>query len=192
MHRALCLGYNGDAAGGPNGCDCLESGRCGCVHAEVNALSKNGGGLEGGVCFLTCSPCPQCAKVLANTRIGRLVYLHPFRDKSGLETLKRANVTVESYADLARAGSYLPSVHTPSPDPHPFLRRFVAEALRLGQAGARIAPGTAVRHSSGLSYDYVGSDREDGEPGEFVRLRTPAGEEFSVTKSEFESHYDLE
>jgi dCMP deaminase len=74
MHRVLCFGYNGNVVGGPNQCDSLDEGQCGCVHAEINALTKSDTTLDGATCFVTLSPCVNCAKVLINRGIKRVIY----------------------------------------------------------------------------------------------------------------------
>ena len=37
FRKVLAVGYNGNAAGLPNGCDRDEVGNCGCLHSEENA-----------------------------------------------------------------------------------------------------------------------------------------------------------
>ena len=36
--KILAMGYNGNASGLPNECDSEEVGKCGCLHAEENAV----------------------------------------------------------------------------------------------------------------------------------------------------------
>lgn len=101
MQRVLCFGYNGNVAKGPNQCDSLEEGSCGCIHAEINALTKNETTLENSQCFVTLSPCFQCAKILINRGISRVVYHEDYRDNAGLKLLETFNVEVEKYSDIA-------------------------------------------------------------------------------------------
>lgn len=101
MHRVLCFGYNGNVAGGPNQCDALLEGNCGCTHAEINALTKSVSSLEGSTCFVTLSPCFACAKVLVNRGVRRVVYYETYRNVSGLELLRKHGVIVEKYENLA-------------------------------------------------------------------------------------------
>lgn len=100
MHRVLCFGYNGNVAGGPNQCDALLEGNCGCTHAEINALTKSVSSLEGSTCFVTLSPCFACAKVLINRGVSRVVYYETYRNVSGLELLRKHGIIVEKYDDL--------------------------------------------------------------------------------------------
>jgi len=100
MHRVLCIGYNGNVADGPNQCDTLLEGACGCTHAEINALTKSVSSLEGATCFVTLSPCLACAKVLVNRGVKRVVYYETYRNASGLELLRKHGVRVEKYDNL--------------------------------------------------------------------------------------------
>ena len=100
MNRVLCFGYNGNYANGPNECDSLEPGLCGCVHAEINALTKSTESLDGSKCFITLSPCVNCAKTLINRGVKEVIYDKVYRDTTGLEILKKAGVSVISYNDL--------------------------------------------------------------------------------------------
>lgn len=95
--RVLCFGYNGNVAGGPNECDSLEEGVCGCLHAETNALTKSVDSLEGSTCFVTLSPCMMCAKLLINRGVGRVVYNEQYRDLSGIELLEKHDVKTEFF-----------------------------------------------------------------------------------------------
>jgi dCMP deaminase len=100
LERVLCSGYNGNVAGGPNGCDSHEPGNCGCLHAENGALTKSQDSLEGSVCFVTTAPCSQCSKLLVNRRVARVVYLQDYRLNDGIALLERFGVKVERYTDL--------------------------------------------------------------------------------------------
>lgn len=102
MERILCAGYNGSYAGGPNGCDSAEPGNCGCIHAEVNALTKSRDDLHGSVCFVTTQPCKMCAKILVNRGVSRVVYLESYRNEEGIVILRASGVEVMKYADLGR------------------------------------------------------------------------------------------
>lgn len=100
MMRVLCSGYNGSYAGGPNGCDSCEPGNCGCIHAEVNALTKSRDDLHDSVCFVTTQPCKMCAKILVNRGVSRVVYLESYRNNEGLVILCASGIEVVKYADL--------------------------------------------------------------------------------------------
>lgn len=47
------------------------------IHAELNAIlfaAKNGTSIDGGTMYVTLSPCPDCAKAIAQSGLKRLVY----------------------------------------------------------------------------------------------------------------------
>jgi dCMP deaminase len=100
MQHAFCLGYNGSQKGGPNQCESLEVGKCNCIHAEINALTKNNSNITGGICFVTLSPCNVCAKVLVNRELSKVIYLNEYRCKKGLEILKSSGIEVINYNEL--------------------------------------------------------------------------------------------
>ena len=100
LERVLCAGYNGGAKGGPNGCDSHEPGLCGCIHAEINALTKSQDNLKGSICFVTTSPCKMCAKVLVNRGVSQVIFLNSYRSDEGVEILLKADVLVMKYEDL--------------------------------------------------------------------------------------------
>ncbi len=98
--RILCAGYNGSYSGGPNGCDSHEIGQCGCIHAEVNALTKSRDDLSDSVCFVTTQPCLGCSKVLINRGVSRVIYLESYRNDAGVKILRAAGIDVVKYSDL--------------------------------------------------------------------------------------------
>ncbi len=100
FERILCAGYNGNCRGAPNGCDSDEPGKCGCIHAEINALTKSQDDLHGSICFVTTSPCIMCAKVLVNRGVSLVVFLESYRDDAGVKILRAAGITVMKYEDL--------------------------------------------------------------------------------------------
>ena len=100
MTRVLCVGYNGSYSGGPNQCDNLQPGVCGCLHAEINAILKNVGDLKQSVLFVTLSPCYNCSKILLNVGIGRVVYLEEYRNSNGIDLLRSNAVIVQKYSNL--------------------------------------------------------------------------------------------
>lgn len=100
MMRILCSGYNGSYSGGPNGCDSSEPGACGCIHAEINSLTKSRDDLHGSICFVTVSPCEQCSKILVNRGVSRVIYLNSYRKSTGLDILRLSGIEVIKYIDL--------------------------------------------------------------------------------------------
>lgn len=67
-------------------------------HSESNAInkaSKKGGmGLDGATIYCTLSPCPECAKLIKQNNLCRVVYRTPYRLTDGLDMLKKLNVEV--------------------------------------------------------------------------------------------------
>lgn len=105
-------GYNGNYAGGPNTCDDEEPGKCGCIHAEVNALIKCIEKDKECYLFTTISPCMACAKLILNAEnIARVYYKEEYRDTSPIFLLM-SHLEVYRYVqennrfELARIGDY--------------------------------------------------------------------------------------
>lgn len=68
------------------------------LHAESNALmkiSKKGGvGCEGGTLYVTMSPCPECAKLIIQAKIARVVYRKKYRLTDGIDLLNKYKIPV--------------------------------------------------------------------------------------------------
>lgn len=103
--RIISTGYVGSPAGSDHcyqvGCEIGSHGGCiRTVHAEANAIAfaaRSGLGTEGGVLYCTLAPCRECAKLIINAGIVRLVYHHPYRDPSGLVLLANSGVIVHQF-----------------------------------------------------------------------------------------------
>lgn len=70
------------------------------VHAEQNIITycaKNGIPTDGTTMYITMSPCKQCAKLIAQAGIIRVVYKDDYKDLSGLEFLKKIGIKVNKY-----------------------------------------------------------------------------------------------
>ena len=92
-------GYNGTPAGFENICE-DENGvtKPYVLHAEANAISKvakSGNSSEGSTLYVTASPCLECAKLIIQAGIKRVVYRDEYRLTDGIDLLKRAGVEVE-------------------------------------------------------------------------------------------------
>lgn len=89
-------GYNGTPMGFENICE-DESGNTKpyVLHAEANAITKvaksNQSSL-GSTLYITSSPCIECAKLIIQAGIKRVVYSEKYRNEDGLNLLKRANI----------------------------------------------------------------------------------------------------
>ena len=67
------------------------------LHAEANAitkLAKSNNSSEGATLYVTLSPCIECAKLMIQSGITRVVYIEKYRITDGLELLKRAGIEV--------------------------------------------------------------------------------------------------
>jgi dCMP deaminase len=93
------IGYNGTPSGFPNICETIEGlTKPEVLHAESNALAKvacSTNSSIGATMYITCSPCVECAKLIIQCGIKRVVYLELYRDAAGIELLRKANVEVE-------------------------------------------------------------------------------------------------
>ena len=100
--RVIATGYNGAPAGMPHcddvGCDLSENGGCQrTVHAEANAITKvakSNNSSEGSTLYITASPCLECAKLIIQAGIIRVVYSDSYRISDGIELLEKAKVEV--------------------------------------------------------------------------------------------------
>lgn len=102
--RVLATGYNGVPRRVPH-CDddvpCPGRGdppgdtsRCMAVHAETNALLQCARLDLARVIYVTCVPCFQCAKAIANTPIRRVVVLGDYSESRGADVLQMCGVEV--------------------------------------------------------------------------------------------------
>ena len=96
--QVLSLGYNGNASGMSNVPKSTKPGCSGLLHAEINALLKlDYNNPKEKIMYLTLMPCEYCAKAIVNSGIKKVVYKSDYRDKSGTEILKKANIIVNKY-----------------------------------------------------------------------------------------------
>lgn len=92
-------GYNGTPSGFENICE-DENGvtKPYVLHAEANAITKvakSGNSSEGATLYVTASPCIECAKLIIQAGIKRVVYRDEYRLTDGVELLRRAGIDVE-------------------------------------------------------------------------------------------------
>ena len=92
-------GYNGTPSGFENICE-DESGATKpyVLHAEANAITKvakSGNSSEGATLYVTASPCMECAKLIIQAGIKRVVYRDSYRLTDGIELLERAGIEFE-------------------------------------------------------------------------------------------------
>ena len=91
-------GYNGTPSGFENICeDETNHTKPYVLHAEANAITKiarSNNSSEGATMYVTASPCIECAKLIIQAGIKRVIYSEKYRLEDGIELLKRANIEV--------------------------------------------------------------------------------------------------
>ncbi|MCF0190708.1 MAG: dCMP deaminase family protein [Marinilabiliaceae bacterium] len=92
-------GYNGTPSGFENICeDDMDKTKPYVLHAEANAISKvakSSNSSEGATMYVTAAPCLECAKLIIQAGITRVVYSDEYRLTDGVDLLKRAGICVE-------------------------------------------------------------------------------------------------
>lgn len=83
-----------------NGCCIKQDGktRREVLHAESNAImkvAKSTMSCDGAELYTTTCPCFDCAKLIIQAGISKVYYSEDYRDMSGVELLKKANIDVE-------------------------------------------------------------------------------------------------
>ena len=92
-------GYNGTPSGFENVCE-DENGvtKPDVLHAETNAITKvakSGNSSEGATLYVTAAPCVECAKLIIQAGIKRVVYKDEYRLTDGRDLLLRAGIEVD-------------------------------------------------------------------------------------------------
>ena len=91
-------GYNGTPSGFENVCeDANGITKPYVLHAEANAITKlarSGNNSDGSTLYVTASPCIECAKLIIQAGIRRVVYGEKYRLTDGIDLLKRAGIEV--------------------------------------------------------------------------------------------------
>ena len=91
-------GYNGTPSGFENICEDENNiTKPYVLHAEANAITKiarSSNSSNGATMYVTASPCIECAKLIIQAGIKRVVYSEKYRLEDGLDLLRRANVEV--------------------------------------------------------------------------------------------------
>ncbi|MBP5481852.1 MAG: dCMP deaminase family protein [Paludibacteraceae bacterium] len=92
-------GYNGTPCGFENVCeDENNKTKPYVLHAEANAITKvarSSNSSEGATLYVTSSPCIECAKLIIQAGIRRVVYAEEYHTPDGIDLLKRAGVEIE-------------------------------------------------------------------------------------------------
>ena len=93
----ISFGFNGTISGFPNKCECKGVTKDDVLHAESNAIakcSKSTYSSSGATMYVTLSPCFDCAKIIIQSGISRVVYIEKYRDDEGIKLLKKAKINV--------------------------------------------------------------------------------------------------
>ena len=91
-------GYNGTPSGFENVCEEDGVTKPYVLHAEANAITKvakSGNSSDGATLYVTASPCLECAKLIIQSGIKRVVYRDEYRLTDGIDLLRRAGIEVE-------------------------------------------------------------------------------------------------
>lgn len=91
-------GYNGTPSGFENVCE-DEHGVTHpyVLHAEANAITKiarSNNNADGATLYVTDEPCIECAKLIIQAGIRRVVYAREYRLHDGLELLRRVGIEI--------------------------------------------------------------------------------------------------
>ena len=92
-------GYNGTPSGFENICE-DETNRTKpyVLHAEANAITKvakSSNSSEGASLYVTASPCIECAKLIIQAGICRVVYSELYHCADGIKLLQQAGIVVD-------------------------------------------------------------------------------------------------
>lgn len=97
-------GYNGTPEGFENICEDEVTGKTKpyVLHAEANAITKvakSGNSSAGATMYVTTAPCLECAKLIIQAGIKRLVYRDDYTVSDGLDLLQRAGIDIVNLND---------------------------------------------------------------------------------------------
>ncbi|MCQ2211237.1 MAG: dCMP deaminase family protein [Paludibacteraceae bacterium] len=90
-------GYNGTPSGFENICEDNNVTKPYVLHAEANAITKvakSNNSSAGATMYITASPCIECAKLIIQAGIKRVVYSEEYRNRDGIDLLERAGIDV--------------------------------------------------------------------------------------------------
>lgn len=97
-NRIISDGYNGTPSGFENICEDENNvTKPYVLHAEANAITKlarSHNNSDGATIYVTDSPCIECAKLIIQSGIKRMVYARNYRLTDGIDLLKRAGIEI--------------------------------------------------------------------------------------------------
>lgn len=101
--RIISDGFNGTPAGFENVCEDENNvTKAYVLHAEANAITKlarSSNNSDGATLYVTDSPCIECAKLIIQAGIKRIVYARRYRLSDGIDLLKRAGIEIVYLGD---------------------------------------------------------------------------------------------
>lgn len=96
-------GYNGTPSGFENECeDDNGTTKSYVLHAEANAITKvacSNNSSNGATIYITASPCIECAKLIIQAGIKRVVFSDRYHTADGINLLVRAGIDVAQIED---------------------------------------------------------------------------------------------
>lgn len=97
-------GYNGTPQGFENVCEDPSTGKTKpyVLHAEANAITKvakSNNSSDGATLYCTASPCIECAKLIIQAGIRRIVFCDEYHSDDGVDLLKKSDVEVVRVVD---------------------------------------------------------------------------------------------
>jgi dCMP deaminase len=91
-------GYNGTPTGFENICEDEDNyTKWYVLHAEANAIMKVAASTQsskGSTLYITMSPCKECSKLIFQSGIIRVVYNIEYKDKTGINFLRKAGLEI--------------------------------------------------------------------------------------------------
>lgn len=97
-------GYNGTPTGFENICEDDDNyTKWYVLHAEANAIMKVSASTQsskGATLYITLSPCKECSKLIFQSGINRLVYYKEYKDRLGLDFLKKSGIEITYIEDF--------------------------------------------------------------------------------------------
>ena len=97
--QVISNGYNGTPSGFSNECELNGETKPEVLHAESNAIAKlarSTSSSEGATLYCTHSPCFDCAKLIIQAGIKRVVYTKQYRCIDGIELLLSSGITINT------------------------------------------------------------------------------------------------
>lgn len=103
-NRIISIGYNGMPSGWTNECETVDEygnmpvTKPEVLHAETNAIAKvarSSESSEGATLYTTHAPCMDCAKLIHQAGITRVVWRDAYKSSDGLKFLDDCNIEVE-------------------------------------------------------------------------------------------------